>query len=116
MTRAHVSLKAVLMTGVAVLVLWAVSFAVSYVHLGAASLAIALVIAALKAVLVALFFMELVRETLSVKLTILSAFALVALLIGFMVADISTRDTAPLLVPGARANASDAPENRTASH
>jgi cytochrome c oxidase subunit 4 len=106
MTRAHVPLKTVLGTGVAVLVLWAVSFAVSYVPMGAASLPIALAIAALKAILVALFFMELVRETLSVKVTMLSAVLMTATLIAFMVADVATRDTPPLLVPGAGSAAS----------
>ena len=103
MTRTHVSLKAVLYTGVAVLVLWALSFGVSYVPLGAASLPVALAIAALKAILVALFFMELIREQLSVKLTMATACALTALLIGFMIADILTRDVPPLVVPGAHA-------------
>jgi cytochrome c oxidase subunit 4 len=102
MTRAHVPLKTVLGTGVAVLVLWALSFAVSYVPMGAASLAVALGIAALKAALVALFFMELVRETLSVKLTMVGAVVMVMILMTLMVADIATRDTPPLLVPGAR--------------
>ena len=100
MTRAHVPLKAVLGTGVAVLVLWAVSFGVSYVPMGAASLPVALAIAALKAILVALFFMELVRETLSVKVTMVSALLMTATLIAFMVADVATRDAPPLLVPG----------------
>jgi cytochrome c oxidase subunit IV len=105
MTRTHVPLKTVLLTGVAVLALWAVSFAVSYLPLGAASLPVALVIAAMKALLVALFFMELVREALSVKLTMVAAFALTATLIGFMLADIATRDVAPLVVPGVQPEA-----------
>jgi cytochrome c oxidase subunit 4 len=109
MTRAHVTLKTVLFTGVAVLVLWAVSFGMSYVHLGAASFAVALGIAALKAILVALFFMELVRESMSVKMTILSAFVLTGLLIGFMLGDIATRDTPPLVVPGVHAPAAQLP-------
>lgn len=94
MTRAHVSLKTVLVTGALVLALWAASFAVSYLPLGAAAMPVALVIAALKAVLVALFFMELVHERLSIKLTILTAAALTLTLIAFMVADIVTRPTA----------------------
>jgi cytochrome c oxidase subunit 4 len=103
MTRTHVSIKAVLVTGVAVLALWASSFGASYLPLGAASLPVALAIAALKAVLVALFFMELVRESLSVKMTMFSAFALTATLIGFMVADIVTRDPPALIPPDAEA-------------
>ena len=103
MTRAHVSLKTILVTGVAVLVLWAVSFGLSYVPLGGASLPIALAVAAVKAVLVALFFMELVRETMSVRLAIVSAVGLTATLIGFMIADIATRAPPPLTVPGVSA-------------
>ena len=105
MTRTHVPLKTVLGTGVAVLVLWALSFGVSYVPMGAASLPVALGIAALKAALVALFFMELVREALSVKVTMIAAVLMTMTLIAFMVADVATRDTAPLLVPGAGSGA-----------
>lgn len=101
MKRAHVSFRFVLATGAAVLVLWAVSLAVSYVPLGAASLPVALAIAAVKAVLVVLFFMELARAQLSIKLTVVTALALTFTLIAFMLADIATRDTPPLVVPGA---------------
>jgi cytochrome c oxidase subunit 4 len=100
-THAHVSLGTVLRTGAAVVVLWAISFALSYVPLGVLSLPIALVVAVMKAVLVALFFMELVRATVSIKMTVLAACALTLTLIGFMVADIATRDT-PVLVPPSR--------------
>lgn len=89
--------KSVLWTGIALIALWAASFGLSYVSLGDASLVVALAIAAVKAGLVAMFFMELLHESLSMKLAILSAGALLALLIGLMIADIVTRDTAPLL-------------------
>jgi len=98
--KEHVSLAAVLLTGAAVLVLWIVSFALSYAPLGATALPVALVIAAAKAALVALFFMELARSTLSLKLTILSAITLLVILIGFMVGDVATRGRPPLIVPG----------------
>ena len=93
----HVSGRAVILTGAAVIVLWAASFALSYAPLGAASLPIALAIAVAKAVLVALYFMELVRARLSVRLTVISALALLFTLIAFMVADIATRDRPPLV-------------------
>jgi cytochrome c oxidase subunit 4 len=89
--------KTVLWTGIALLALWAASFGLSYVSLGDASLVVALAIAAVKAGLVAMFFMELLHESFSMKLAILSAGALLALLIGLMIADIVTRDTPPLL-------------------
>ncbi len=91
MTRAHPSLRSVLFTGAAVLGLWAASFALSYAELGRAALPVALGIGLVKAVLVALFFMELVREALSVKLTAIAAAALLATLIGLVLADVATR-------------------------
>jgi cytochrome c oxidase subunit 4 len=105
MMHPHVSLKAVLVTGAAVLALWVASFVISYVPLGGAALVVALGIAALKAALVALFFMELVRGSLSVKLTIASAVALTAILIAFMLADIATRDRPVMMPEGARVSA-----------
>jgi len=103
MKRAHVPIKVVLRTGAALLALWVASFALSYVPLGGAAIPVALAIALLKAVLVALFFMELLHESLSIKLTIVSAGVLTMTLIAFMVADIMTRAPPPLLVaPAAR--------------
>ena len=97
------SLRIVFVVGAALLALWALSFGLSYADLGRASLAVALAIALAKAALVALFFMELVRERLSVVLAMVAAGALVMMLIGFTVADVLTRDPAPLAVPGAPA-------------
>jgi cytochrome c oxidase subunit 4 len=102
MTRAHVSLRTVLVTGAAVLLLWAASFALSYVPLGAAALPVAIAVAVVKAALVALFFMELVTARLSIKMTVLSACVLTLTLVGLMVADVVTRDKPVLAVPGAR--------------
>jgi cytochrome c oxidase subunit 4 len=92
--------KVVVLTGSALLALWVLSFVLSYAHLGAAALPVALVIAATKAALVVMFFMELLRESLSMKLTLLAAGGLLAVLIGLMVADLVTREPAPLDVPG----------------
>ena len=85
------SLRTTIMTGAAVLGLWAASFALSFVPLGAAALPVALAIALAKAILVALFFMELAKEALQVKLTLLVAVFLVLLLGGLMITDILTR-------------------------
>ncbi len=109
MSPARTSLRATLITGAAVLVLWAVSFAISFVPLGVAALPVALGIAAIKALLVALFFMELAKEALSIKLTLVSALLLGFILGGLMVADILTRDAPLELIPstttaGARTN------------
>jgi cytochrome c oxidase subunit 4 len=86
-----ITLRTTIMTGAAVLGLWAVSFGLSFVSLGAAALPIALAIALAKAALVALFFMELAKEALQVKLTLLVAVFLVLLLGALMIADILTR-------------------------
>jgi cytochrome c oxidase subunit 4 len=91
MSTHTITMKTVLLIGAALLALWALSFALSYVSLGVAALPVALGIAVVKAVLVGLFFMELLRENLSIKLTILSAAALTITLLGFMVADIAMR-------------------------
>lgn len=95
--------KSVVRTGIALLALWALSFGLSYVSLGGASLVVALAIAVVKAGLVLVFFMELLAESLSMKLAIVSAGVLLALLIGLMLADIGTRAAPPLLPYGARA-------------
>ena len=89
--------RVVVRTGAALFALWALSFALSYVHLGAAALPVAMVIAAVKAALVVAFFMELLHGTLSMKLTLLAAGGLLALLIGLVVADIVSREPPPLV-------------------
>lgn len=97
MTTRHVHPRTTLVTGAAVVLLWGVSFALSYVDLGAAALPVALAIAAAKAALVGLVFMELVVEPLSIRLAICSALFMVALLVGLMAADVATRAEPPLL-------------------
>ena len=86
-----ITLRTTLVTGSAVLGLWGLSLALSFVSLGAAALPVAIAIALAKAVLVALFFMELAKEGLQVKLTLLVAVFLVVLLGALMIADIVTR-------------------------
>jgi len=92
--------KTVVRTGLALFELWAASFGLSYVHLGSASLLVALAIAAVKAALVVMFFMELLHESLSMKLTLAAAGGLLAILIGLMIADAATREPPPLVPPG----------------
>ncbi|MGA7120683.1 MAG: cytochrome C oxidase subunit IV family protein [Polyangiaceae bacterium] len=83
-------------TALAVLVLWVVSWGISYVDLGTWSLVLALGIAAVKALLVILFFMEIVLEKASIHATLAVGLAMVALLVCFMIADVRTRETPPL--------------------
>jgi cytochrome c oxidase subunit 4 len=83
----------------ALLVLAVGSFVLSYAHLGSLSMPVALLIAGLKAILVGLFFMELVKERLSIWAAVVVAVLLLGTLVLFTVADVDTRATAPLLAP-----------------
>jgi cytochrome c oxidase subunit 4 len=91
--------RSVVAVALVLLALWAASWGLSYAHLGRWSFAIAVSIAAAKAVLVALFFMELVAARFTVRVTVLAAGGLVATMIALMAADIATRFHAPL-TPG----------------
>jgi cytochrome c oxidase subunit 4 len=101
MSTREVSMRTTLVTGVLLLGLWAASFGVSYVALGSWSLPLALTIAGAKALLVALFFMELVHERASLNLALGAAVTLIAILIAFMVGDVATRPAPPLVPPRA---------------
>jgi cytochrome c oxidase subunit 4 len=94
-----ISQRTTLLTLLALLGLTAASFAISYVHLGALNIPVALAIACVKAALVVTVFMELAVEKLSVKLSLVMGFVFVVLLVGLMVADVATRAAAPLLPP-----------------
>ncbi|HEY2514216.1 MAG TPA: cytochrome C oxidase subunit IV family protein [Polyangiaceae bacterium] len=93
------SIRHVTWTAAGLLVLWAASWAISYVELGVWSLVVALLIAAAKAVLVVLFFMEIVSERAAVQATLITGLSMVAILIFFMVADVKTRGEPVRLPP-----------------
>lgn len=88
----HVSSRAIVLTTLALLVLWGVSWAASYVPAGRFSLPIALAIAAVKAVLVLLYFMELATERFSIRATVISSAALVVVFVLLTALDVETRD------------------------
>lgn len=88
--------KTVTRTGLALVVLWAVSLGLSYADLGAAGLPVAMVIAVAKAMLVLMVFMEIVRESTSVKLAFAAATVLLTILVGLIIGDIGTRERPPL--------------------
>ena len=92
-----ISQRTTFATWLALLALTALSFGVSYVHLGTLNIPVALGIASIKAILVVLIFMELAIEKFSVQVTLVVSFVFVALLIGLMVADVATRAAPPLL-------------------
>lgn len=79
------------LTGGLLLLLWGVSFALSYADLGAAALPLALAIAALKAGLVGAVFMELAQARASIRWAMIAAGALAAVLLGLVVADVVGR-------------------------
>jgi cytochrome c oxidase subunit 4 len=88
---AGVTRSATLTTAVALLVLWGTSWGLSFVDLGAWSFAVAMVIAFAKALLVALFFMELLVEPASMNFALLAGCALGLILGALTVADVLTR-------------------------
>jgi cytochrome c oxidase subunit 4 len=99
----RVSKRATMRTGGALLLLWGASWGLSYLDLGAWSFVIAFGIAAAKAVLVVLFFMEIAVEETSVHATLVTGLAMIAVLIAFMVADVKTRDEPLLASPAVSA-------------
>jgi cytochrome c oxidase subunit 4 len=100
--RITIGSRAVVVVAVLLLALWVASWAISYAQLGAWSLVVALLIAAAKAVLVGLFFMELLAEPFTVYVTVIIAALLIATMMGLMIADVATRYAAPLTAPGRR--------------
>jgi cytochrome c oxidase subunit 4 len=87
------------LTWVALLALAALSLLLASAHLGAAALPAALGLAAAKASLVALFFMELRGARFTLRLSLVAAVAFIALLSGLMSADVATREAPPLRPP-----------------
>jgi cytochrome c oxidase subunit 4 len=80
-------------TYLALLLLATGSLVLSRVHLG--GLAVALVIATVKAILVLWFFMHLSTQKASSRLAVLTAVTLIGLLVGLTALDVETRHTFP---------------------
>jgi cytochrome c oxidase subunit 4 len=79
----------------ALLALTGASFGASYLHLGRAGVVVALGIAAVKASLVLLVFMELRDEPVSARVAVGAGLGAVMLLMFFMVADVVTQAPSP---------------------
>jgi len=90
------SISRVLRAGAGLLALAAASYALSFVRLGAFALAVALAIAALKALVVLWVFMQFGRVPASAKLAALAAFFMLALMLSLMAADVASREAAPV--------------------
>ena len=93
------SLSSLALVGALLLALAGLSYGLSFVALGELGLPIALAIAACKALTVLFVFMEFGGLPTSAKLAAGAALLMVALLVGLMVADIATREHAPLPPP-----------------
>ncbi len=92
----RVGSSAYLWTLIALVALAAASFGFSYLDLGPWEFPIALGIAAVKALLVGLFFMHLVEHSFSARIAIVTASAFVVLLISLVAFDVATRTPPPL--------------------
>jgi cytochrome c oxidase subunit 4 len=79
----------------ALMILAALTFLLSRAHLGSLDIAIALVIAVIKTVLVVLFFMELIEHRFVNSMVLIVTAGFVVLLISLTVADVVTRHTFP---------------------
>ncbi|GAC1578017.1 MAG: hypothetical protein NVS3B20_09290 [Polyangiales bacterium] len=98
--RSAVSHRRHLLVFVGLLMLAALSYALSFVPLGALTVPIALAISTAKVVLVAIFFMELIDQRFGNRFVLIAATVLVGVLIALMVADTLTRGMPPMLTPG----------------
>jgi cytochrome c oxidase subunit IV len=83
----------------ALLLLTALSWGVSMLPLGSAEFPIAMLIAAVKAGLVLIFFMHLTQESLSTVLALVAGIFFVLLLALFVAAEVATRAPPPFLPP-----------------
>lgn len=93
------------LAGALLLALAGLSYGLSFVQLGRLGLPLALAIAACKALTVLFVFMGFGGLSTSAKLAGGAALLMVALLLGLMVADVATREPAPLPPPKASARA-----------
>ncbi|HEX7128057.1 MAG TPA: cytochrome C oxidase subunit IV family protein, partial [Thermodesulfobacteriota bacterium] len=99
----HVSVGGYVATWIALLALTTLTLLLSFVHLGPFSTPIALVIAAGKALLVALFFMHLVEQRAANWLALLAGVLLLGVFVALAAADPATRPTTdePIRPPAA---------------
>jgi cytochrome c oxidase subunit 4 len=97
--HAETSARGLLLTLVALLVLAAFSLIMRFAHLGALSFLVGLGVAVIKAILVAVFFMEILTEKVTVRFAFVTCLSLFALLLALLVADIISRAIPPLQNP-----------------
>lgn len=93
------SARGLTLTLVALLSLAGLSLALRYAHLGTFGVPVALLIAAVKAALVAVFFMEILVEHVTVRFAMSTGIILLGILLALIAADVVTREPAPLTNP-----------------
>jgi cytochrome c oxidase subunit 4 len=91
-----VSARRLFVTWLALMLLAGISLALRFAHLGTFGIAAALGIAAIKALLVALVFMELAYENATMRIAFAAGVALLAVMLTLMIADVFTRTIPPL--------------------
>ncbi len=94
-----VSARSLFFTWLALMLLAGLSLALRFAHIGAFSFPVALGIAFVKALLVALVFMELAFEKPTVRFALLAGVTLLSVMLSLMVADVLTRTIPPLEDP-----------------
>ena len=99
MTARETSARGLLFNAIALFVLAGASLALRFANLGDAGFPVAMGIAVIKAVLVAVFFMEIMTERPTVGIAFVTGVAFVAILVVFVVADIVTRSIPPMANP-----------------
>jgi cytochrome c oxidase subunit 4 len=95
----RVSHRGFLVVFAALMLFAGLSFSLSFVDLGAMTVPAAMIISLIKALLIAIFFMELIDQRFVNRFVLVAAAAFVVLLISLMVTDVLTRGTPPLLPP-----------------
>lgn len=88
--------KVYLRTGVALLVLLALTWGIGYINLGPFNLIVALAIAITKAIVIALFFMHVKGSSRLLHLAAVAGFIWLLFMISLTLTDYSTRGSVPL--------------------
>jgi cytochrome c oxidase subunit 4 len=91
----HVSVRTYWLVFFALMVLLVLTVGVTQLHLGVLSVAVALTIAVIKAVLIILYFMHVRHSPRLIWLVVAAAFFWVAIMLGFTFSDYLTRPILP---------------------
>jgi cytochrome c oxidase subunit 4 len=102
-SRPETSARGLFLTLLALLALAGFSLAMRFVPLGNAGYVVGLGVAAVKASLVVVFFMEILAEKAAVRFAFVTCLVLLALLLAFIVGDVVTRARPPLQNPAGTA-------------